>query len=126
MLDAMSTTQLSVGVDLSDVDDVLDGKVMVFDPIVQLLKVFLPIMDAFKVIAHLMENYKINKETVQKKAHKDLLETLAKGAMEIYGLKSMISGKNFFTVRTAKLRDFCNGEFGERIDKGGFQIINRV
>jgi hypothetical protein len=107
---------------------VLAGKVLMFDEIVQLLKIFLPVMEVLKILIHLIENYKINKAYAEGNAHLSLADAFADAARLIQGLLDILDLKNtnFFTVRSKKVADYCMNTFKVTPDRAKMATIDIV
>jgi len=125
---SQSISNISVGLDATLFATILNGKVMMFDEVVQLLKVFMPIVTALKFIMHLLENYKINKEYVRTKQHKDLLSALRDAAQLILGLgkKLSLATTNFYTIRTKNSYEWCKNNLTIYIDKANMCTIDAL
>ena len=101
-------------------------KVLMFDEVIQFLKILQPVIEVLKVIAHILENYMINKEFVRTKQHADLSRALKNAAQLVNGLKDIIDLKNtnFFTIRTKEMADWALKEFNTQPDESGYMTIN--
>ncbi len=119
-------TNLNIHLDMSEIERILHGKVLMFDTVVQILKIFQPIVQILGILCHLLENYEINKEYVRSGAMIDLSFALKNAARTVMGLKDIINLKdtNFFTVRTKQMAEWCKSEFGVQPDNAGFATIN--
>lgn len=118
-------TKVDVNIDMSTIEAVLQGKVLMFDPIVQILKVLLPLVDALTVICKLLQNYLINKEMVRTKQHVDLANAYKNAAQYVNGLLDIINLKdtNFFVVRTQEMADWVSNTFNKIPDTTGIVTI---
>ena len=119
-------TNLNIHLDMSEIERILHGKVLMFDSVVQILKIFQPIVQVLGIVCHLLENYEINKEFVRSGAIADLSFSLKNAVQTVMGLKDIINLKdtNFFTVRTKQMAEWCKSEFGVQPDNAGFATIN--
>jgi len=110
------------------IQSVLVGKVLMFDEIVQLLKIFLPVMEVLKILIHLIENYKINKAYAEGNAHLSLADAFADAARLIQGLLDIIDLKytNFFTVRSKKVAEYCMNTFGVTPNRAKMATIDII
>lgn len=118
-------TNVNINIDMSAIEKVLEGKVLMFDEVVQFLKILLPIVEILKTVCHILQNYKINKEWVKTKQRVNLADALARCAEMVNGLKGLLSlfDKNFFTVRTQETADWINKTFDLKPDNAGMITI---
>lgn len=121
-------SKVDINIDMSAIEAVLQGKVLVFDPIIKILQALLPVVEIIKVICKLLQNYMINKEFVRTKQHVDLLDATREAAQFVIGLKDIIELKdtNFFTIRTQKMADWAADTFGKKPDENGTITINII
>lgn len=121
-------SKVDINIDMSAIEAVLQGKVLMFDPIIKILQALLPVVEIIKVICKLLQNYMINKEFVRTKQHVDLLDATREAAQFVMGLKDIIELKdtNFFTIRTQKMADWAADTFGKKPDENGTITINII
>ena len=121
-------SKVDINIDMSAIEAVLQGKVLMFDPIVKILQALLPVVEIIKVICKLLQNYMINKEFVRTKQHVDLLNATREAAQFVMGLKDIIELKdtNFFTIRTQKMADWAADTFRKNPDENGTITINII
>lgn len=124
-------TKVNINIDAALLESVLydpetgKRKILMFDEVVQFLKILQPIVQILQVIAHILENYMINKEFVRTGQRVNLANALKQAAQLINGLKDLINLKdtNFFTIRTKEMADWALSEFGQQPDESGFITI---
>ena len=121
-------SKVDIVIDMSAIESVLQGKVLIFDPIIKILQALLPVVEIIKVVCKLLQNYMINKEFVRTKQHVDLANALRDAAQFVMGLKDIIELKdtNFFTIRTQKMADWAADTFGKKPDENGTITINII
>lgn len=130
--DAMSKlTNVNANIDMGQIEAILkkdDGtmKVLMFDEVVQFLKILQPVVQTLQFIAHLLENWMINKEFIRTKQHVDLNAALKNAAQLVNGLKDIINlnDTNFFIIRTKETSDWAITEFQQIPNEFGFLTIN--
>lgn len=103
-------------------------KILIFDEVVQFLKILQPVIQTLRVLAHLLENYIINKEFVREKRHVDVAYALKNAAQLINGLKDIVDLKNtnFFTIRTQEMADWTKSTFTSTEIKDGMMVIGKI
>ena len=121
-------SKVDINIDMSAIESVLQGKVLMFDPIIKILQALLPVVEIIKVVCKLLQNYMINKEFVRTKQHVDLLNATREAAQFVMGLKDIIELKdtNFFTIRTQKMADWAADTFRKNPDENGIVTINII
>ena len=121
-------SNVDINIDMSAIESILQGKVMMFDPVVKILQALLPVVEIIKVVCQLLQNYVINKEMVRTKHHVDLANAMRNAAQFVMGLKNIIDLKdtNFFTIRTQKMADWVADTFGKTPDENGTITINII
>ena len=126
--DVSQLSNIDINTDVSTIESILQGKVMVFDPIVKILQALLPVVETIKVVCQLLQNYRINKEFVRTKQHADLANAMRKAAQSVIGLKDIIKLKdtNFFTIRTQKMADWVANTFRKTPDENGIITIDII
>jgi hypothetical protein len=119
-------SKVDIVIDAALIEEVLKGKILMFDEIIQMLKLLLPVIDVLKVICHLLENWMINKEFERTKQHVDLSNAIRNATQLINGLKDIISLKdtNFFVIRTQEMADWAKNTFNQTPDESGLITIN--
>ena len=124
-------TKVNVNINADMIESVLYDpsigkmKVLMFDEVIQFLKILQPVVEILKVIAHILENYMINKEFVRTKQHADLANALKKAAQLVNGLEGVLNldNTNFFIIRTKETAKWALNTFNEQPDKSGFITI---
>ena len=121
-------SKVDINIDMSAIESILQGKVMMFDPVVKILQALLPVVEIIKVVCQLLQNYMINKEMVRTKQHVDLANAMRNAAQFVMGLKNIIDLKdtNFFTIRTQKMADWVVNTFGKTPDENGIITIDII
>lgn len=121
-------SKVDINIDMSAIEQVLQGKILIFDPIVKIIQVLYPGFEAIKMIASLILNYKVNKEFVRTKQHADLAKATQDAAQLVMGLKDIIELKdtNFFTIRTQKMADWASKTFTQSPDENGTITIDII
>ena len=121
-------TKVNVNINADQIEAVLAGKVLMFDEVVQFLKVLQPIIQTLKVVAHLLENYVINKEFIRTGQHANLAYALKNAAQLVNGLKDIfqLNDTNFFTVRTKETANWIMNTFNQKPDEFGFLVIGQI
>lgn len=119
---------VNADIDASAIHNIIDGKVLMFDQIVQMLKSLLPIVKAIQLLCHLAENYQINKEFEQSEAEVNMMEAAAQVADMYLGLRDIIdlTNTNFCTVRSQAMADFCMDKLNAQPDDAGIAVINQL
>lgn len=113
---------------MARIEDILKGKVLMFNEIVEALKILLQIVKTLQVICHLLENYMINKQFVKDKCNVDLGNAIKQAAQLINGLEGIVNLKdtNFFTIRTQEMADWVKNEFKNAEIKDGLMVIGKI
>lgn len=121
-------SKVDINIDMSAIESILQGKVLMFDPVVKILQALLPVVEIIKVVCQLLQNYTINKEMVRTKQHVDLANAMREAAQFVMGLKDIIELKdtNFFTIRTQKMADWAADTFGKTPDENGTITIDII
>lgn len=121
-------TKVNININADMIESVLAGKVLMFDEVVQFLKILQPIIETLKFIAHLLENYIINKEFVRTKQRVDLAKALRDAAQLVNGLKDLFSLKdtNFFTIRTKEMSDWAINTYKRMPNEQGYLVIGQI
>ncbi len=121
-------SKVDINIDMSAIEQVLQGKILIFDPIVKIIQILYPGFEAIKLIGSLILNYKVNKEFVRTKQRVDLLNATRDAAQFVMGLKDIIELKdtNFFTIRTQKMADWVANTFEKTPDENGTITIDII
>ena len=121
-------SKVDINIDMSAIEQVLQGKILIFDPIIKIIQILYPGFEAIKLIGSFILNYKVNKEFVRTKQHADLVNAFRKTAQTVMGLKDIIKLKdtNFFTIRTQKMADWVANTFEKTPDENGTIIIDII
>ena len=121
-------SKVDINIDMSAIESILQGKVMMFDPVVKILQALLPVVEIIKVVCQLLQNYMINKEMVRTKQHVDLANAMRNATQFVMGLKNIIDLKdtNFFTIRTQKMADWVVNTFGKTPNENGIITIDII
>lgn len=118
-------TNVDINIDATAIEQVLQGKILMYDDVVQFLKILLPVVDILKVIIQLLLNYKYNKEWVKTKQHVDLGTATRNAATIVNGLKDIIelNDTNFFVVNTEETANWVKDYFKQEPDENGVIVI---
>lgn len=122
-------TKTNIPINATYIEQALQGKVLMFNEVLNVFKTILPVINTLKTLCHLLENYQINKERVRSKQRTNLGQALRDTATLVKGLSNIINLKetNFFTIRTQETADWAKSTFKDAIiDNEGYMVIGKI
>lgn len=122
-------TKTSIPINATYIEQALQGKVLMFNEVLNVFKTILPVINTLKTLCHLLENYQINKERVRTKQRTNLGQALRDAATLVKGISNIINLKetNFFTIRTQETADWAKVTFKDAIiDNDGYMVIGKI